>query len=69
LEIIRSLCKYKIESINDTDNVKEKKQEEMQKILNTRNKLYYKRQKLDNEIEKDNVTEKQLKLLLLYKKL
>ena len=28
----------------------------MQKILNTRNRLYYKRQKLDNENEKDSVT-------------
>ena len=28
----------------------------MQKILNTRNRLYYKRQKLDNESEKDSVT-------------
>ena len=28
----------------------------MQKILNIRNRLYYKRQKLDSEIEKDGVT-------------
>ena len=28
----------------------------MQKILNIRNRLYYKRQKLDNESEKDSVT-------------
>lgn len=55
-ERIRFLCKYKIETISDIDNVKEKKQEEMQKILNTRNRLYYKRQKLDNESEKDSVT-------------
>ena len=55
-ERIRFLCKYKIETMSDIDNVKEKKQEEMQKILNTRNRLYYKRQKLDNENEKDSVT-------------
>lgn len=55
-ERIRFLCKYKIETLSDVDNVKEKKQEEMQKILNTRNRLYYKRQKLDNENEKDSVT-------------
>lgn len=55
-ERIRFLCKYKIETLSDVDNVKEKKQEEMQKILNTRNRLYYKRQKLDNESEKDSVT-------------
>ena len=55
-ERIRFLCKYKIETMSDIDNVKEKKQEEMQKILNIRNRLYYKRQKLDNESEKDSVT-------------
>lgn len=55
-ERIRFLCKYKIEMMSDVDNVKEKKQEEMQKILNIRNRLYYKRQKLDNESEKDSVT-------------
>lgn len=53
---IRFLCKYKIETMSDVDNVKEKKQKEMQNILNTRNRLYYKRQKLDNESEKDSVT-------------
>ena len=53
---VRFLCKYKIETMSDIDNVKEKKQEEMQKILNMRNRLYYKRQKLDNESEKDSVT-------------
>lgn len=55
-ERIRFLCKYKIETMSDVDNVKEKKQEEMQKILNIRNRLYYKRQKLENESEKDSVT-------------
>lgn len=55
-EQVRFVCKYKIETMNDIDNVKEKKQEEMQKILNTRNRLYYKRQKLDNKSEKDSVT-------------
>ena len=55
-ERIRFLCKYKIETMSDVDNVKEKKQEELQKILNARNRLYYKRQKLDNESEKDSVT-------------
>ena len=31
-------------------------QEELQKNLNTRNRLYYKRRKLDNECEKDAVS-------------
>ena len=55
-EQIRFICKYKLETINDIDNLKEQKQKELQKILNTRNRLYYKRQKLDNETEKDVVT-------------
>ena len=55
-ERIRFLCKYKIETMSDIDNVKEKKQGELQSLLNTRNRLYYKRQKLDNESEKDVVT-------------
>lgn len=55
-EQIRFICKYKLETINNIDNLKEKKQEELQKTLNTRNRLYYKRQKLDNESEKDVVT-------------
>lgn len=55
-EQIRFICKYKLETINDIDNLKEQKKEELQKILNTRNRLYYKRQKLDNESEKDVVT-------------
>ena len=55
-EQIRFICKYKLETIHDIDNLKEQKQEELQKTLNTRNRLYYKRQKLDNESEKDAVT-------------
>lgn len=55
-ERIRFLCKYKIETMSDFDNIKEQKKEELQKILNIRNRLYYKRQKLDSEIEKDSVT-------------
>ena len=45
-----------MENINDIENLKEQKKEELQKTLNTRNRLYYKRQKLDNESEKDVVT-------------
>ena len=55
-ERIRFLYKYKIETMSDIENVKEQKKEELQKILNIRNRLYYKRQKLDSEIEKDGVT-------------
>ena len=55
-EQIRFICKYKLETINDVENLKGQKKEELQKTLNTRNRLYYKRQKLDNESEKDVVT-------------
>ena len=55
-ERIRFLCKYKIETMSDVDNIKEQKQEELQKVLNIRNRLYYKRKKLDSGIEKDRVT-------------
>lgn len=55
-EQIRFICRYKLETVNDIENLKEQKQEELQKTLNTRNRLYYKRQKLDDESEKDVVT-------------
>ena len=55
-EQIRFICRYKLETVNDIENLKEQKQEELQKTLNTRNRLYYKRQKLNNESEKDVVT-------------
>ena len=55
-EQIRFICKYKLETINDVENLREQKKEELQKILNTRNRLYYKRQKLKNESEKDVIT-------------
>ena len=68
-ERIRFLCKYKIETMSDIDNVKEKKQEEMQKILNMRNRLYYKRQKLDNESKKDNVTKEIIEVTSVLEKI
>ena len=55
-EQIRFICRYKLETVNDIENLKDQKQEELQKTLNTRNRLYYKRQKLDDESEKDVVT-------------
>ena len=55
-ERIRFLCKYKIETMSDVDNIKKQKQEELQKILKARNRLYYKRQKLDSGTERDIVT-------------
>ena len=48
--------KVQAKTINDIDNLKDWKKEEVQNNLNTRNRLYYKGQKLDNESEKDVVT-------------
>lgn len=42
-ERIRFLCKYKIQTMSNVDNIKEQKQEELQKVLNIRNRLYCKR--------------------------
>ena len=55
-EQIRFICKYKLEIINDVENLKKQKKEELQKNLNARNRLYYKRQKLDDESKKDVIT-------------
>ena len=55
-EQIRFLCKYKLETINDVDELKTKKLREKQDILNARNRLYYKRGKVENETEKNEIT-------------
>ena len=67
-EKIRFLCKYRIETLRDIDNVKENKQEEMKNLLNTRNRLYYKRQKLNNEGEKDVVTKEIISVTFVIEK-
>lgn len=55
-ERIRFLCKYKLETIENVDELKVKKLREKQDILNARNRLYYKRGKVDNETEKNEIT-------------
>lgn len=55
-ERIRFLCKYKLETLDNVDELKSKKLREKQDILNTRNRLYYKRGKVDNETEKNEIT-------------
>lgn len=57
-EQMRILCKYKLETIDNVDELKEKKLREKQDVLNTRNRLYYKRSNADNEKEKDAITKK-----------
>ena len=55
-ELIRFLCKYKLEIAQNIDDLKDKKLREKQDILNTRNRLYYKRGNTENESEKDQIT-------------
>lgn len=55
-EQIRFMCKYKLETTDEVDDLKAKKLREKQVILNKRNKLYYHRNKCDNEEEKDSIT-------------
>lgn len=55
-ERIRFLCKYKLETLDNVDELKSKKLREKQDILNTRNRLYYKRGKVDNETERNEIT-------------
>lgn len=57
-ERIRFLCKYKLNTLDNVDELKAKKLREKQNILNTRNRLYYKRGKIDNEAEKDEITKR-----------
>ena len=56
-EKINFLCKYKLETISAVIDLKEKKLEEKQVLLNTRNRLYYKRGNIENESKKDQTTE------------
>ena len=55
-ELARFLCKYKLELVENVDDLKNKKLREKQNILNTRNRLYYKRGNTENESEKDQIT-------------
>lgn len=55
-EQIRFMCKYKLETADAVDELKTKKLKEKQIIFNKRNKLYYHRNKCDNEEDKDAIT-------------
>lgn len=55
-EVIRFLCKYKLEVVDNVCELKNKKLKEFQDILNTRNRLYYKRGNTNNESEKNQIT-------------
>ena len=55
-EHIRFMCKYKLETTDAVDELKNQKLREKQVILNKRNKLYYHRNKCNNEEDKDDIT-------------
>lgn len=55
-ELIRFLCKYKLEIAQNIDDLKDRKLKEKQEMLNTRNILYYKRGNTDNESDKEQIT-------------
>lgn len=55
-EQVRFMCKYKLETTDAVDELKAKKLREKQIILNKRNKLYYHRNKCDNDEDRDAIT-------------
>ena len=55
-EQIRFMCKYKLETTDAVDELKNQKLREKKVILNKRNKLYYHRNKCNNEEDKDAIT-------------
>ena len=55
-EQIRFMCKYKLETTDAVDELKTKNLREKQIILNKRNKLYYYRNKCDNDEDRDAIT-------------
>lgn len=68
-EEIRFMCKYKINTIADIEKVKDERKDNLRLLDNEGNRLYYKRNKLSESKEKDeisnkiiNVTEKMKKI-------
>lgn len=55
-EQIRVICKYKLETTDAVNELKTKKLGEKQIILNKRNKLYYHRNKCNNDEDRDAIT-------------
>lgn len=55
-EQIRFMCKYKLETTDAVNELKTKKLGEKQIILNKRNKLYYHRNKCNNDEDRDAIT-------------
>lgn len=56
------IYKYKLKTLDDVRNYKELKQDELKKLYNERNRLYYKRKGLEGGDNKDTVTEEIIKV-------
>ena len=67
-EQIRFMCKYKLETTDAVDELKIQKLREKQIILNKRNKLYYHRNKCNNEEDKDAITKDIILVTDMFKK-
>jgi hypothetical protein len=67
-EQIRFMCKYKLETTDAVDELKNKKLREKQIILNKRNKLYYHRNKCNNDEDKDAITKDVILVTDMFKK-
>ena len=61
-EKVRFVCKNKLETLKDVSDYKDVKQEELKKLYNKRNRLYYKRKGLEGGDNKDIVTEEIIKV-------
>lgn len=67
-EQIRFMSKYKLETTDAVDELKIQKLREKQIILNKRNRLYYHRNKCNNEEDKDSITKDIIIVTDMFKK-
>lgn len=51
-----------METIQDVDNHKDKKKDELRELYNTRNRLYYKRKEIADDVQKDKITKEIIKV-------
>ncbi len=59
---VNLVCKYKLETLQDVDNHKDKKKDELRELYNTRNRLYYKRKEITDDVQKDEITKEIIKV-------
>lgn len=61
-EEIRFMCKYKISTLEDIEKVKNERKNDLRLLDNERNRLYYKRGKLSDSKEKDDISKEIIKV-------